>query len=40
MLKSMRDIFMLCFSDYEIINSMLSSANVSFGWVKFHFMVM
>jgi hypothetical protein len=35
--KSMRDIFALCFSDYEIINSMQNSANVSSGWAKIHF---
>jgi hypothetical protein len=37
-LKSMRDIFALCFSDCEIINSMQNSANVNFGWAKFHFL--
>jgi hypothetical protein len=30
MLKSMRDIFTLCFSDYEIINTMLNSSKCEF----------
>jgi hypothetical protein len=40
MLRSIRVIFMLYFNDYEIINAMQTSVNVSSGWAKFHSLVM